>query len=123
MTQTATETPVIVRDQTVIVDVPKDSRLEALLTIGKGLKEAEDAAVTAHEENKKAILAELVLLYPARNIKVYEITATRMYKAMSYGFQRSPYLPSGPIKEHLFPVYEAYKKFKESWVLREKKRS
>ncbi len=118
MTQTQTEVTPVTRDRTVVVSVPQDSRLEALLCVEENLKEKERAAKAAHEENKKAILAELQRLHPEDDIKVYEIPASRMWKAMSYTFQRSPYLPAKLIREHLAPIYEAFKQWKESWVLR-----
>lgn len=121
MTQTATEAtaaPEVVRERTVIVDVPKDSRLESLLVIEEDLKEKEKAARENHEANKKGILAELKALYPDDDIKVYEVPASRMYKKMAYTFQRSPYLPTDLIRKHMAPVYEAFKAWKESWVLR-----
>ncbi len=118
MTETVTETPAPVRDKTVIVEVPKDSRLEGLLTLRDSLKEKRDAAQQAYDENKEGILRELMLLYPDQDIKVYEMQGTRMWKRMTYTFSRTPYLPGKLIEEHLPVVYEAFKRYKQGWTLR-----
>lgn len=118
MTETTTEKPVPVRDKTVIVEVPKDSRLEGLLTLRDSLKDKRDAAQGAYDENKEGILRELKQLYPDPTIKVYEMQASRMWRRMTYTYSRAAYLPGKVIEEHLPVVFEAFKRFKEGWTLR-----
>jgi hypothetical protein len=118
MTQTASEAPSVIRDKTVIVDVPKNSRLEGLLTIEEGLEDKASAANAALKENKAAILTELKLLHPDQDIKVYEIPRTQMWNKRTYTYSLSWYLPTDMIKKHMAPVFEAFKACTEKWTLR-----
>jgi hypothetical protein len=110
-----------VRNQVVVAEVPKGSRLETLLLLYGPAKEKLKAAEEMESEIKKGILTELKDAYPDKTIKTYEIPAGPLRSAYTFGFQRTPYLPSEPIREFMNPVWEAWKKYKESWVLREKK--
>lgn len=106
------------RDKTVIVQVEKDSRLEALLTTYEAVKDRRDEADEAYDQLTSAVLAELKALYPAGDIKVYDIPGCRMWPPLAYGYQRSAYLPGPKIREFLPAVWDSFHDFKESWVLR-----
>lgn len=106
------------RDKTVIVTVPKDSRLEALLATYETVKARRDEAAAAYDDLTSGILAELRELDSAPDIKVYEIQATRMWPALAYGYQQTPYLPAPKVRAHIPAVWDAFKQYKESWVLR-----
>jgi hypothetical protein len=108
------------RDRTVVVTVPPNSRLEALLCLWENVKDKKDAAEAAYDEVKEGILAELRALDPGEDVKAYDIAGTRMYPPLSYSYSRTPYLPAPKIREHIPSVYDAFKQFKESWVLRKK---
>lgn len=108
------------RDRTVIVDVPKDSRLEMLLCIWESAKEKQDAAEAAYDEVKSGILAELQGAYPDKDIKAYDIAGGPMWPAMTYTYSETPYLPAPKIREFLPPVYEAFKQYRKGWTLRKK---
>jgi hypothetical protein len=105
------------RDKTVVVSVPPDSRLEALLCTAADRKARADAAKADWAETQEGILAELTALYPAKDIKAYVIPGGPVWPAMTYGFQRQAYLPARPVREHLGPVYEAFKAWKTFWRL------
>ena len=122
MTPTKETTPVHeiavpVRDQVLIVQVPKDSRLEQLLCIEDITRTRHEAAKAAFDELKDGILAELMRLYPAEDIQSYEIPAGQMWRAMAYTYQEQDFLPAAKIKEHLPPVYDAFKSKKKFWRL------
>lgn len=109
-----------VRDRTVIVDVPRDSRLETLLCLWENAKAKLDAAEADYDDLKAGILRELQSLDGAPDIKCYEIPANRMHPGLAYTYSRTPYLPAGKIRDHLPAVYDAFKQYKASWVLRKK---
>lgn len=115
------EAEIPVRDKTVIVDVPKDSRLEALLCICGGAREKRAAAEAAEDEVKAGILAELRRLYPGEDIKVYDIPGGPMWAPMTYDYREVPYLPAPKIREHMPSVYDAFRQFKRYWTLTPKK--
>ncbi|HVT97925.1 MAG TPA: hypothetical protein VHE33_10475 [Acidobacteriaceae bacterium] len=112
-----------VRDRTVIVEVPKDSRLEQLLCIAEVTKAKADAAQDAYDELKDGILAELVALHPDLDIKGYDIPAGPMWPGFTYTWQSQFFLPAPKIREHLPPVYEAFKQEKSFWRFGIKKKS
>lgn len=114
----ALEAPAATRDRTVIVDVPPDSRLETLLCLHDTLKEKAEAAKAAWDDFQDGLMAELVRLDPGPDVKSYVIAKSPMYPGLAYTYQESDYLPGPAIREHLPPVWNAFKKVKSSWVLR-----
>lgn len=119
-----TPTPLaeVVRDKTVIVEVPKDSRLETLLTIAGVQREKYLAAQAAYKETQDGILAELQALHPDADIKVYEIPGTGMYGPMAYGYVEQDYLPAPKIRESIPEFYDAWKGQKKFWKLEFRKK-
>jgi hypothetical protein len=117
-TEPAVEAPEVVRDRTVIVDVPKDSRMEALLCLHDTLRARKDAANEAWDDFQSGLLTELTALHPDPDIKTYQIPKSPMYPGLTYGYQESDYLPGPLVREHMPPVWDAFKKIKKSWVLR-----
>jgi hypothetical protein len=113
-------TPEVERDKTVVVSVPKDSRLETLLCLWESAKEKADAAEGAYSEIKDGILHELQELYPEDDIKTYDIPGGKMYPPLTYTFSKIPYLPAPKIREHLEPIWDAFKQYKRSWRLTKK---
>jgi hypothetical protein len=105
------------RTRTVIVEVERDSRLETLCCLWETAKAKHDAAEAAYKELCGGIFAELTAKYPDTDIKAYEIPATKMYPALTYGFKKQAYLPAPKIRQFMNPVYEAFKQFKEYWML------
>jgi hypothetical protein len=120
MTETEVTAVQHARDRTVIVQVPPDSRLETLLCTWEVVKDKRDAADAAYDELKAGILKELTSLHPDLDIKNYDIPGSRMWPALNYGYQETPYVPDAMLREHLPPVYEAFKKMKQSWILRKR---
>lgn len=116
-----TEIAVPVRDRTVIVTVPKDSRLETLLCIAGVTKDKKDAADKAWKEIQEGIFAELTAMHPEADIKVYDIAPGPMWDAYTYAYSQSDYLPAEKVRAHLSPVWDAFKQVKESWRLSRKK--
>jgi hypothetical protein len=108
----------IVRDRTVIVDVPADSRMEQLLCLHDTLKAKKEAANEAWDDFQDGLFTELVTLHPDKDIKIYQIPKSPMYPGLAYGYQESDYLPGPMVREHMPPVWDAFKKVKKSWVLR-----
>ena len=123
MTDTAATAETVqphVRDKTVIVQVPADSRLEALLCTWEVTKAKHDAAAAAYDELKSGILAELTAMHPELDIRAYDIPASRMWPALTYGYKESYFLPAAKVKEYVEPVYEAFKQLKGYWELRKR---
>jgi hypothetical protein len=116
-----TETAKPVRDRTVIVTVPKDSRLETLLCIAGVTKEKKEAADRAWTEVQDGIFAELTALHPEADIKVYDVQPGPMWDGYTYSYSESYYMPAEKVRAHLSPVWEAFKQVKSSWRLSRKK--
>jgi hypothetical protein len=112
------------RLETVIVTVPKDSRLEALLCTEGKARDAHDAAEANWKELKSAIAAELQALYPgdAAPTKSFEIPGGPMWATMSVSWREGKeYLETGLIKEHIPQIWKAFKKQGRGyWELRRK---
>lgn len=115
-----TEIAVPVRDRTVIVIVPKDSRLETLLCIAGVTKDKKDAADKAWAEIQEGIFAELTAMHPEADIKVYDIAPGPMWDGYTYSYSESFFMPAKKVREHLSPVWEAFKQVKSSWRLTKK---
>jgi hypothetical protein len=112
------------RLETVIVTVPKDSRLEALLCMEGKARDAHDAAEANWRELKSAIAAELQGLYPgdAAPTKSFEIPGGPMWAGLTVSWRNGKeYLETGLIKQHIPQVWEAFKKQSAGyWELRRK---
>lgn len=108
----------MVRDKTVIVDVIKDSRMEALLCLHDTLKEKKEAACEAWDDFQSGLFAELVKQHPELDVKSYVIPKSNMYPGLTYTYQESDYLPGPAVRQYMPPVWDAFKKVKASWVLR-----
>jgi hypothetical protein len=101
------------RPETVIVEVPKDSRLEALLCLEETRRAEMEAAKAAWDELKGGVTAELERMYPgnAAPTKGFEIPAGPMWKAISVSWRDGKeYLPTDLIKQHIPQVWDAFKK-------------
>lgn len=108
----------MVRERTVIVDVPADSRMEALLCLHDTLKAKKEAAKEAWDDFQSGLFNELVKLHPEPDVKTYVIPRSSMYPGLAYGYQESDYLPGPTVRQYMPPVWDAFKKVKSSWVLR-----
>lgn len=105
--------PATDRPEVVIVDVPKESRLEQLLCLEEKLRAARDAANANWDEFKGGIEAELQKLYPgdAAPTKTFEIPGGPMWKALTVSWRDGKeYLPTDLIQQHIPQVWEAFKK-------------
>jgi hypothetical protein len=112
------------RPEVVIVEVPKDSKLEQLLCLEEKLRAAKDAADANWDEFKSALTAELQKLYAGSTAptKGYEIPGGPMWRPMTMTWQNGKdYLPTDLIKKHIPQVWDAFKKRTTGyWVLRRK---
>jgi hypothetical protein len=101
------------RPETVIVEVPKESRLEQLLCLEETYRAEHEAADARWDEWKKAVTAELQQQYPgdAAPAKAFEIHGSAMWKALRISWHDGKeYLPTDLIKAHIPRVWEAFKK-------------
>lgn len=117
MTTAPQETDEAVRDRTVVVQVPKDSRLETLLCLAKFTHERFTAAKEAYDELKDNILADLQELYPDADIKTYEIPGCEMYPPVTYGYQEQDYLPTPKVRQAVPEFYDLFKAKKKFWKM------
>jgi hypothetical protein len=103
----------------VVVKPVKDSRLEALLTQYKPLKDDKEAAAKDFEEN--TIRAELEALYPGdkRPTEAYEIPATNMWPRLTFSYREAKQLATKQVKELMPVFYEAFSTVRSWWELRE----
>lgn len=112
--------PATDRPETVIVDVPPDSRLEALLCIRDQRKGEADAAKAAYDDVRDGIEAELHKMYPgdAAPTKGFEVPGSAMWKTLSVTWvDGKEYLPTDLIKAHIPQVWDAFKKTSKGYWL------
>jgi len=113
LTAQAQAQPSTERPEVVVVEVPKDSRLEALLCLEEKRRAEHEAAEAAWTELKSGITAELERMYPgsAAPVKGFEIPAGPMWKAIAVSWRDGKeYLPADLIRAHIPQVWDAFKK-------------
>jgi hypothetical protein len=101
------------RPETVIVEVPKESRLEQLLCLEEKRRAKYETAKAEWDEWKKGVTAELEHLYTgnAAPTKGFEIPGGPMWKAIAVSWRDGKeYLPTDLIKQHIPQVWDAFKK-------------
>lgn len=112
------------RLETVIVRVPKDSRLEALLCMEEKARDAHSAADANWDELKSAITAELQAMYPgdAAPTKSFEIPGGPMWHGLTVSWRNGKeYLETSLIRQHIPQIWDAFKKqSKGYWEIRRK---
>ena len=105
--------PATDRPEVVIVDVPKESRLEQLLCREEKVRAAYAAAEAERDELRKAVIAEVEALYPGNRAptKGYEIPGGPMWNPLRLSWHEGrEYLEDSLIKEHIPQIWDAFKK-------------
>jgi hypothetical protein len=100
------------RPEVVIVEVPKDSRLETLLCLEASRRADKDAALAAWEELKDGVAAEVQRMYPgdAAPTKAFEIPGGPMWSPLTLSWRDGKeYLPTTLIREHIPQIWDAFK--------------
>lgn len=116
--------PVSARPEYVIVTVPRDSVLEALLTLEDSKRTAYETAKQDWDEYRSALEARVMELYPGdlAPTKGFEIPGGPMWKGMTLNWTEGrEFLANDLIRQHIPQVWNAFKKqSKGYWTLRRK---